>query len=583
MKRMGFTISETTDILMEDVSFTYRGANHPALENINLTVKQGEIVMISGPAGAGKTTLCCTLNGLVPHFFRGKLSGSVLVQGLNTKKHTISFLSHRVGILFQDPAAQLVSPTVEDEVAFGAENYGVPREKIIPRVKEAMEMVRIEKYATHNPHRLSGGEQQACALAAVTAMRPAIYVLDEPTSNLDPIGSYRVLELITALARRENKTIIIVEHKMEELLPLVDRLIILNEGKIILEGSPRELLEEVERMEQIGLKPPQVTLLAERLQREGLEIPTWPITVEEAIETFSKIFKEKKRKESVPTKEQTVEPQEEIIRTENLWHIYEDGTEAVRGVTVKFYRGEFVGIIGQNGSGKTTLVKHFNGLLRPTRGRVTVEGIDTLDVPIPTLAKKVGYAFQNPDFQICKSTVQEELAFGPKNLKLPQEEIDKRTKEVAEALGLKDMLDANPFSLSKGERQKVAVASILAMQPDVLIIDEPTTGQSPGVGRQMMEFYKRLNEAGKTIIVITHDMNLAAEYAKRTIVLKDGQILLDGSTREVYTQVETLQTSFIRPPQITRFAQAMARYGLVGDVISVDEMYEQVIDLLGGA
>ncbi len=250
---------------------------------------------------------------------------------------------------------------------------------------------------------------------------------------------------------------------------------------------------------------------------------------------------------------------------------------------MKFYRGEFVGIIGQNGSGKTTLVKHFNGLLRPTRGRAYVEGIDTLDVSIPTLAKMVGYAFQNPDFQICKATVQEELEFGPKNLKLPQEEIEKRANEVTEALGLKDMLDANPFSLSKGERQKVAVASILAMQPDVLIIDEPTTGQSPGVGRAMMEFYKHLNEAGKTIIVITHDMNLAAEYAKRIIVLKDGQVLLDGPTRAVYAQVESLKTSFLLPPQITRFGNAMAQYGFSGDIISVDEMYEQMIDLLGGA
>ncbi|MFQ6126296.1 MAG: ABC transporter ATP-binding protein [Candidatus Heimdallarchaeota archaeon] len=579
---MGLTISDTLDIMMEDVSFTYKGSDRPALKNINLTVKQGEIVMISGPAGAGKTTLCNTLNGLVPHFFRGKLSGKVVIQGLETKKHTIAYLSHRVGLLFQDPAAQLVAPTVEDEVAFGAENYGISREEIMARVKEAMKMVRIEKYATHSPHRLSGGEQQACALAAVAAMRPQIYVLDEPTSNLDPIGSFHVLELVTELARRENKTIIIVEHKMEELLPLIDRLIILNEGEIILEGPPRELLENVDRMDQIGLKPPQVTLLAERLQKAGAEISTWPITVEEAVETFSKIFSHKKREEITPLKEQIVEPQEEIIRAENLWHIYEDGTEALRGVNVKFYHGEFVGIIGQNGSGKTTLVKHFNGLLRPTKGRVIVDGIDTYDIPIPTLAKKVGYAFQNPDFQICKSTVQEELAFGPKNLKLPQEEIDKRAKEVADALGLKDVFDANPFSLSKGERQKVAVASILAMQPDVLIIDEPTTGQSPGVGRQMMEFYKHLNEAGKTIIVITHDMNLAAEYAQRIIVLKDGKLLLDGPTREVYAQTETLQTSFLRPPQITRFAQAMTQYGVLGDIISVDEMYEQVVDLVGG-
>jgi energy-coupling factor transport system ATP-binding protein len=575
-------MAQTPDIILEDVSFTYRGSERAALENITLKIKPGEIVMISGPAGAGKTTLCQTLNGLIPHFFRGSLKGYVHIKGHETRKDTIAHLSHIVGLLFQDPSAQLIAPTVNDEIAFGAENYGVPREEIQRRVEEFRKLVRLDQYAQTNPHRLSGGEQQACAIAAVMAMHPDIYVLDEPTSNLDPIGSHLVLELIAQMVRDEKKTMLIVEHKMEELLPIADRLVILNEGRIILEGSPRRLMDDVQTMERIGLKPPQVALLAAKTGRARIGPPV-PFVLEEAINKFRPLLKKQDGKPvSLPEKEMG-KLGDEIIRTDKLWHVYEEGqVQALRGVDISIRAGEFIGVIGQNGSGKTTLVKHFNGLLRPTFGDVWVMGDNTKDKTIAQLSTQVGYVFQNPDFQLCSQTVKGELEFGPKNLKLRKEEIERRRDEVAGIFGFEDRLSEKPFSLSKGERQKLAVASILAMRPEVLIVDEPTTGQDYKTGREMMDFYRRLNQGGKTVVIITHDMNLAAEYCNRIIVLRKGRVLTDGPVRKVYSQTELLARSYLRPPQITLFAQALSNYGLPVNAVNVDEVYDGVTKNLKG-
>jgi energy-coupling factor transport system ATP-binding protein len=558
-------------VVLENVRYTYAGSSRPALKGLELRVREGESLMITGPSGAGKTTLCRCLNGLIPHYFRGKLEGNVVINGTNTRDSNISALSHVVGLLFQDPSSQLVNPTVIDEVAFGPENYGVPAEEIRSRALNAIEVMRLKGYEERSPHSLSGGEQQACALAAIVAMNPTIYVLDEPTSNLDPIGSTMVLTLMAELAKRERRTMITVEHKMEEMLHLIDRLVVINEGAIVLEGRPRELLDDVELMEKMGLKPPQVSLLASKLRSEKPDL-TVPMTLDEATAVFRRLFASTRFKSVAWKPEKGPVTADTIVETESISHIYPAGTVALNGVSIKIRRGEFTAIIGQNGSGKTTLVKHFNGLLKPTRGIVRVFGIDTRTATIADLSRKVGYCFQNPDHQICCETVRKELEFGPRNLRIEEAEIQRRVKDVATAVGLDRILDVNPFSVSKGERQRITVASLLTMSPDVLIVDEPTTGQDYRMGREMMEFYKHLNEAqGKTIVVITHDMNIAAEYAKRVIVLKNGQVLTEGATREVFAQTELLQTTYLKPPQITRFGQALGEYGMPSDLLTVEE------------
>jgi len=571
-------------IQVENVTFTYLEGEEPAITSIDLKVKKGEILMITGPSGAGKTTICRLLNGLIPQYFRGKLEGKVLINGIDTKKTTIGHLSQTVSLLFQDPASQLVCPTVMDEVAFGPENLGVDPTEIRQRVDENVKVVRLGGYEERNPHSLSGGEQQACALAAIIAMKPEVYVLDEPTSNLDPIGSYQVLNLLVELTRREKKTMIIVEHKMEELLPLVDRLIVMDKGRIILEGEVRKLLENVELMEKLGLKPPQVTLLASKL-RKYVPLEKFPLTLEEGIELFQKVLGDRIRvkearikPEPPPSVEKKVD--KEIIRVKNLWHVYPGGVTALRGVNLTIYEGEFLSVIGQNGSGKTTLVKHFNGLLKPTKGKVTVYGVDTSRASISELSKKVGYSFQNPDHMLCNETVRKELAFGPINLGFSKEEIEGRVAYAAEKLGLKDVLDEKPFSLSKGERQRVAISSLLTMGPKVLIVDEPTTGQDYRMSKEIMDLCKALHKEGNTIIVITHDMNLAAEYSERVVVLKDGEILCEGTPKEVFSQVETLEKTYLKPPQVTRLSQRLAEYGLPSTMLTVDEMHQSMVRLM---
>ena len=580
-------MAEEVDVSVENLSFAYGAEEELALENVNLEARRGELVLITGPSGAGKTTLCRCINGLIPHFFVGTMKGKVLVKGVDTRKTSIALLASKVGTVLQDPSGQLVSPTVEDEIAFGLENFGYPREVIEERVEHYLRFARLEKYRDRNPHTLSGGEQQACALASVLAVEPEILVLDEPTSNLDPIGSHHFFQLFNQLAREKQKTIIVVEHKLDELIPIADKLVVIHRGKVILSGSPRKLLKDAKRMNQLGLKVPDVALLFALLHGKGLEVEEYPMTVDEAYEKIVKILEERgiKAKKVAPAEEARVGKEaakagEPIIKVRGLWHVYPGGVEALRGVDLEIRKGEFVAILGQNGSGKTTLVKHFNGLLKPTKGEVIVYGMDTREVPVSRLARLVGYVFQNPDHQIFSRTVKEELAFGPKNFGLSPEEIDERVVKAAKTMGIEEYLDDNPFDLSWGIRQKVAVASILSMEPEVLIVDEPTTGQDYGTSKEMMETFKRLNEEGKTVVIITHDMKLAAEYVDRVVVMKEGKILVDGDTRTVFSNVEVLKEAYLAPPQITQLAIRLREYG-APVALTVEELVDYLAGLLG--
>jgi len=566
-------------ISIKNLTFTYAEGKKPALKNISLDVREGEIVLITGPSGAGKTTLIRCINGLIPHFFRGKMKGDVIVDGVNTRETTVAYLSSKIGTVFQDPSELLISPTVEDEIAFGLENFGYPVDEIERRIEKYIKLARLEKHRNRNPHTLSGGEQQSCVLASVLAVEPNILLLDEPTSNLDPIGSRMFFNLFAQLAKEERKTIVIVEHKLEELLPVADRLVVLYNGEIILNGNPQHLLTDAKKMYEMGLKVPDVTLLFSELREKGLDVKEIPMTVEDAYNILIKmieskrihpakgehtsIYEKKTRKEAMAIGDRGEKAEHKpVIIVRDLWHVYPGGIEALRGVSLEIYPGEFIVILGQNGSGKTTLVKHFNGLLKPTRGEVIVYGMDTKTASIAELAKKVGYVFQNPDHQIFSRTVREEIAFGPKNLKLSEEEINERVAEAARILKIEEYLDENPFNLSWGLRQRVAIASILSMKPEVLIVDEPTTGQDHKTGREIMEILRQLNEKGITVIVITHDMKLAAEYAQRAIVMNEGRILLDGNIRYVFSEIEVLREAYLMPPQITQLALKLRKYGV---------------------
>jgi energy-coupling factor transporter ATP-binding protein EcfA2 len=563
------------DIEFIDVSFTYEGAKTPALENINLKVQPGEVVLLTGPSGAGKTTLCSCLNGLIPHFHNGVLKGQVLVKGRDTKKTRVGVLSSLVGLVFQDPESQLISPTVADEIAFGPENLAVPRDEIIKRVEEALEVARLEGFEEREPHNLSGGEQQACAIAAIFAMYPEIYVMDEPTSNLDPLGTQHILSIIVKVAKERGKTLLIAEHKLEEILPMVDRVVIMDRGRIVRDDTVEGTLSKGD-IEHVFVRPPLVRL-AGRLQ-----LDVQPLTAEQFYPALTQRYK----LNGLPMGERPMAEKkgksEPVIEIKGLCHSYDGVNAALNGVDLTIYRGELVSILGRNGSGKTTLVKHINGLLKPAAGGVVVLGQDTTQTTTAQLAKKVGLCFQNPNHQMITFVVKDELALGPKSLGLDKEEIECRSLEALDFVGMAGQMEADVIALGKGQKQRLALASVLTMKPEVLIIDEPTTGQDPQMTEDIFEIIRKLNEEGTTVLVITHKFDYAAAYTERAVILADGNIVYDGPMGPALIDEELLRENSLAQPQVTKLAAKLAAQNVPGDIVTMDQMYDVLSRLIAG-
>ena len=561
-------------IRFDHVSYTYPGADDPAVDDVSLSINEGEIVLITGPSGAGKTTLCSMLNRIVPESYGGDISGKIFIEGADISQYTIGQMAFISGLLFQDPSGQLTSATVGDEIAFGPENKGLPVDKINSLVDEYIGYVNMQKFIKRPPQALSGGQQQSIVYASVLAMEPEIYILDEPTSNLDPLGSDLVFRLMKKVATDKKKTAIIVEHKLEKIIDMVDRIIIMDKGKIAFNGTPKDVLSHYKELSQIGVEVPQIDQVINSINEEkGYKLPA-PITLSEGVNELKSILPEKLPVDAMQAVGRTFkEPRKfdkPIIEVKDLHFYYNPEVEILHGINMDIYDGEFLSIVGQNGSGKTTIVKTFNGLHKPTGGSVIVKGVDTKNATVAKLSRSVGYCFQNPDHQIFSSVVRDELTYGPKNVGMPQEEIDKIVDEVAKMIGIEDILDENPYNLSKGQRQQIAVAAILTMQPDVIVVDEPTTGQDPRQSHQMMDMVKKLNtDYGKTIVVITHDMSIAAEYSDRIITMHNGTIIAQGTPREVFKEEEMLNSSNLEPPQVTRL---LKRAGITDPVaIDVDE------------
>ena len=568
-------------IQIEDLHYTYPQSDEPALKGVSLTIREGEIVTLMGHTGCGKSTLCLTLNGIIPHAIGGELEGKVVVDGLNVLEHGIPELASRVGMVFQDPETQLFCASVRSEVAFGPENLAIPREEILERVKWALEATRLTGYEDREPTRLSGGEKQQVALASALAMRPKILVLDEPTSELDPAGTKRIFSLIKEMNEKYKITFLIIEHK-EGMIHMSDRVILMKDGKIVCQGRPDEVFSRAEAVRESRVRPPEVAQIFYKLKERGLYSGRIPLTVGEGARILRELLSRAKdvevRPPATPTRPETAP----VIRVENVWYRYRNGPEALRGVTLDIRDGEFVAIIGRNGAGKTTLAKHFNGLLKPVEGRVLVDGVDTRDALVTELAMRVGYVFQNPDHQFFCFSVEEEVAFGPRNLGLSEEEVKQRVDEALRTVGLEKMRDRHPFTLSRGQRQRLAVASVLAMHPKVIVLDEPTTGQDEVAINQIMMLVDKLRKAGKTIVMVTHDMSIVAKYAERTVVMCRGQVLLDGPTREVFMRPDILAESNVEPPPTAKLARELVDLGIPPSVMTVDEMVEVVAQKLAG-
>jgi energy-coupling factor transport system ATP-binding protein len=550
------------------------------LKDIRFKIEEGEFVVVVGPNDSGKTTLARSLNGLIPHSIRGDMKGRVTVSGMDTLKYGIEDVSTKVGMVFDDPEAQFILTKVEDEIAFGPMNLGLSPEETEKRIIWALEVTRLKDQIFKDPADLSGGQKQRAAIAATLAMKPEILVLDEPTSMLDPIGKAEVMSVLRELKETQDITIVVFEHHIEDLVEIADRFMLLYKGEIIREGKTQDFFSDPSFLDERGVRVPEVCLLSEKLMAEKV-VGTVDLTLNQARDSLSRSLKE--RAPITLPKRELEEPanlgSEIAIVTEGLRYKYPDGTVALRGVDLTIRRGEFIALIGQNGSGKTTLSKTFNGLLRPTEGKVSVFGMDTAKVSTVDLALKVGYTFQNPDHQLFKGSVKGELEFGLDNLirirRLDPREKDDRVRGAMKTAGIPErLLGEHPFMLSKGLRQRVAIGSILAMEPEVLIIDEPTTGQDMRQSIEVMSFLNDLNRLGHTIIVVTHEMWVVAKWARRTVAMLNGKILLDGPTREVFSQSKVLAETFVQPPQITRLAQELGNYGYPRDIMTVNEFYE---------
>lgn len=561
-------------VSIQGLGFRYRGGKEAALRGVDLKLDEGEFVIIMGPSGAGKSTLCTTLNGLIPHFLRGAMEGEVEVRGRSTREGRVGEFAREVGLVFQDFEAQLFSTNVELEVAFGPENFAVEREEMQRRVKESLGRVRLQGFEERQPATLSGGQKQRLAIASVLSIEPRILCLDEPTTDLDPVGKLGVFEIAAELRELEDVTLLVVEHETEETLG-ADRIVLLKDGGVVCDRPTDEVLRDVELMRRTGVMPLQVPDLFAEL---GVEMDERPLTPEGGLEEFRRrglsVSAEGHRRLVQADESREEDYGEPLIEVRGLSHRYPNGLRALEGVDLTVRRGEFLAVLGQNGSGKTTLVKHFNGLLEPTEGTVSVGGEETGRQGLQKLGQTVGYVFQNPDHQIFSDTVYDEVAFGPKIRDLSEEEeVEERVLEALEAVGLSGYEQEDPFGLTKGGRQRVAVASVLAVRPEVLILDEPTTGLDHAEQRSMMGLVKSLNEAGSTIVIVTHTMWVVAEYAHRAVVVKDGSVAMSGSVREIFAREEELLDTALRPPHVVTMSNALGHTAL-----SVAEMVSMVED-----
>lgn len=563
---------------LKNVSYRYPHAEDESLKRVNLTVEKGKFVVLMGRTGAGKTTLSLCLNGLIPQLMQGDLSGEVIVAGKDTSKYRVQELAKQVGLVLQDAESQIVGRTVEEDVAFGPRNFGVPIEEVQIRIKQALERVRLRDFNGRSTDELSGGEKQRLVIAGVLAMEPEIMVLDEPTSELDPEGRVEIYRALDDLCRERERTLLVIEHSSEEILKRADEIIVINQGEIAWQGAPEKLFRNIPLLQEFGIKPLPVSLLGwDYYQRGWIEIKDIPLDVARAESLIHSLISKQKLQDEKDRLAKPIEIREAHQRTEEkltqtqsspliqvnqLVHQYVSGQIALQGINLAIQKGEFVALVGANGAGKTTLAKHFNGLLKPTRGEVIVKGMNTKEYDTAHLARTIGYVFQNPDHQIFSVSVEKELDFGLKNAGFDSKEREERIARALELTGLEKFREVHPYTLGKGERQLIAVASVLALTPEILVIDEPTTGLDWIGVQKIMKLLHQLHKEGTTLLMITHDMDIAVEYTERLIVLQKGYVLRDAPTWEALSNFEILRQATILPPQICVLSQGLMDLGL---------------------
>jgi len=547
---------------VHDVHHTYapeRAEPVQALRGVSLSIRAGEYVAVLGHNGCGKSTLARLLNGLlVP------TQGTVRVKGWETRDRArLREIRATVGMVFQHPDNQFVATIVEEDVAFGPENLGLPRAEIVDRVAWSLDQVELTQYRGRAPHQLSGGQKQRACIAGVLAMRPEVLVLDEATAMLDPLGRVEVLKLVRQLNRGEGVTVVAITHHMEEALE-ADRVVVMSEGRIAFEGTPREVFARVADLRALRLDVPGPMQVVQALRDDGIAVPD-ALTAEELVGSMGA----REREANAASLSAPALPRSAVISVSHLAHYYLRGSplevQALFDVSLEVRQGEILGIVGQTGSGKSTIVQHFNALLRPHRGSAIALGHDlgAADLDVLEVRRKIGLVFQSPEAQLFEQYVGDDVAYGPRNLKLPKEQVRERVRVAMESVGLpfEQFKDRITFALSGGQMRRVALAGVLALEPEVLVLDEPTAGLDPAGREQIWGLIRGLHARGLTVVVISHNMEELAAAADRLVIVAGGRVALTGTPRELFAQPQALEALRLRVPEITRAFQLLDGLG----------------------
>lgn len=590
-------------IEISHVTFRYGGTaaegeeGPVALRDVSLRIGEGEFVGVIGPSGAGKSTLASVLSGAIPHHYRGELFGSTLVDGRDTCDVTLTDISQVVGSVLQDIDAQMVASVVEDELLFGLENFGVPHDQIEDRIARTLDTVGIASLRDREIATLSGGQKQKVAIAAILAMRPRVLVLDEPTAALDPASSALVFDTLRKV-REEGVTVVVIEQKVALLSEYCDRILVMSDGSLVLDGTPREVFAHADELRRIGVDSPRVARVYNSLARDGLVRGATPcLTVPEAAKLVSGLvgpaargsaravddardaaFRAGSKHVAVP-RPHAVDASP-VVSLKDVSFAYPGGTASVDHLDMRVYPGEVVGIVGQNGAGKTTLTKLLNGLLRPASGTVRMAGLDTREVPTSAIAAHCATLFQNPDYQLCKDTVLDEVAFGLTLQGVDEKDARKRAAAVIARFGLPS--DEAPFSLSRGQRQMVALASVVVTEPEVVLLDEPTSGLDYRECMTVMDTVSKMAERGCAVIMVCHDMEVVSDFAERIVVMADGRILDRGGTQQMFGDAELMRRASVRAPQVIELSQVLARttspeFADISQVSGIVDLTEEMV------
>jgi energy-coupling factor transport system ATP-binding protein len=548
-----------------------------ALKGVSLSIPEGQFVAILGHNGSGKSTFAKHINALLT-----PTEGVIYVNGISTlDEDKLWNIRQSAGMVFQNPDNQLIATLVEEDVAFGCENLGVPGDEIKSRVSKALATVNMGEYRHSAPSSLSGGQKQRIAIAGILAMHPRCIVLDEPTAMLDPVGRKEVIDTVMHLNRTEGITIVLITHYMEE-AALADRVVVMDDGVVVMDDVPRKVFSQVDRMKSLYLDVPQATELMYELNKRDLNLKGDVLTIDEAVnELLSHTFTDKETESREPV---AYTVPNEIIRLENVTHIYGRNTAferiALDDVSFSIGKGEFIGLIGHTGSGKSTLISHLNALEKPDSGRVLIAGEDINGDKgnLQSLRQRVGLVFQYPEHQLFEATVYADVSFGPKNMGLDKDEIDKRVRESLALVGMDESFyEKSPFELSGGQKRRVAIAGVLAMKPEVLVLDEPAAGLDPYSRDEILNAVSNMHkELSLTVVLVSHSMEDISKYADRILVMSNGRVEMFDTVANVFKNADRLEKIGLAVPQITAIMRRLCEHGvkLPNDVYTIETAVE---------